>query len=154
MEDHNIPSLCHLFCELVASLECSRPVFCIIDDSSEMETVLRGWQGDTCLIFETLLGLVDNDQRVGPALKVLLTSPERSINLADTVIPSDGRVSLLAARMMGGQTSLSKFRREVGGMLMADDVDELSSSETLDMAGSDDISLRSSLPQVLDGSAV
>lgn len=129
LEDHDIPTLCRVFCHLVVQLEPSRPVFCIIDGVSELETVLDGWQDDTCCIVKTLLGLVDDTSRAGPALKVLLTSSERSTKLVDSVILPDRRISMPAARVLGSQSCLSLFREHVDDLLMIDDA-EGSSSET------------------------
>ena len=116
--EHDIHSLCRLFCNVTIRLDPSQPVFCVIDGISEIETVLDGWQEDTCSIIEMLRGLVGDTSRAGPALRVLLTSSGRSTVLAETVVPSDGHVSLLAARSPARQSSLLPFQREVDELLM------------------------------------
>ncbi len=117
--EHDIHSLCRLFCDATARLDPSRPVFCLIDGVSELETALDGWQEDACSIVEMLCRLVnDAGGRAGPALRVLLASSGRSTVLAETVVPSDGHVSLLGPRSPARQSSLLPFQREVGESLM------------------------------------
>jgi hypothetical protein len=143
VQEHDIPSLCRLFCELIVRLDASRPVFCIIDGVSEIETVLDGWQGDTCMIIDTLMDLVDDEDRAGAALRVLLCSPERSTGLVDGVIPTSRRLSLLGARGLPSQTSFSLFQRDVAGLLMEDDMGGIPSSEMQGAGVEDDSYLAS-----------
>jgi hypothetical protein len=122
VDERDIPSLCRLFGELVARLDRSRPVFCIIDGVSEIETALDGWQEDACSIISALLDLVDEGSfRAGPALRVLLTSAQRSTTLAESVVPSDSHVSLLAAHTLGKRSYASLFEEDVDDLLMAGD---------------------------------
>jgi hypothetical protein len=122
VDERDIPSLCRLFDELVARLDRSRPVFCIIDGVSEIETALDGWQEDACFIISALLDLVDEGSfRAGPALRVLLTSAQRSTTLAESVVPSDSHVSLLAAHTLGKRSYASLFEEDVDDLLMAGD---------------------------------
>ncbi|EAQ85540.1 hypothetical protein CHGG_09554 [Chaetomium globosum CBS 148.51] len=104
-----IPRLCRLFSELFVRIDPSRPVFCIIDGVSELETTLYGWQEDTVTIVDTLLALV-KDLRPGPALRVLLTSPQRSATLAESVVTLDRHVSLPAAHTLGKRSYVSLLR--------------------------------------------
>jgi hypothetical protein len=124
--EHDIHSLCCLFSKVITQLDPYRPVFCVIDGISEMETVLDGWREDTCSIIEMLRGLVDDTSRAGPALRVLLTSSVRSTVLAETVVPSDGHVSLIAARSPARQSSLLPFQKEVDELLMVGYLEVLS----------------------------
>ena len=114
-----IGSLCYLFWNLVIRLDPSRPVFCIMDGVSEMETSLNDWCVDTRSVIEMLLGLVEDTSRAGPALRVLLTSPQRSTMLGNTVVPADGRLTLLAPRSPARDTSLFTFQRKVDTLLFA-----------------------------------
>ncbi|KAH6640121.1 hypothetical protein F5144DRAFT_86192 [Chaetomium tenue] len=124
-----IPSLCRLFSELFVRIDPSRPVFCIIDGVSELETTLYGWQEDTVTIVDALLALVE-DLRPGPALRVLLTSPQRSATLAESVVTSDRHVSLPAAHTLGKRSYASLFERDVDDLLMASG-DDIPSTETM-----------------------
>ncbi|KAK4097729.1 hypothetical protein N658DRAFT_500150 [Parathielavia hyrcaniae] len=126
--EKDIPSLCRVFCELVVRLDPSRPVFCIIDGVSEIETVLDGWQDETCLIVQGLLRMVEDGHRTGPGLRVLLTSSNRSGELADTVVSSGRRVSLLASNARGRRSSTSQLERDLDDLLMAGDCCEASNS--------------------------
>jgi hypothetical protein len=148
LEKHKVLSLCHLFPDLVARLDSSWPVFYIVDGVSELETVLYGWQTDICLIIKTLQDLVDDASRDGPALRVLLTSPERSTELADTVVPSDRCVSLLASRTFCRQPGMSLFQRDVDGLLMMEDLEDLP-SDTLVTGNDHHAFLPSPLPSPL-----
>jgi hypothetical protein len=121
VDEHDIASLCKLFSELVIRLHPARPVFCIIDGVSEIETALDGWRGDTCLIVKELLGLVDDAHRAGPGLRVLLTSSTRSAVLADLVVPSERQVSLLAGNALGRRSYPSLLERDLEDLLMADE---------------------------------
>ncbi|KAK4119073.1 hypothetical protein N657DRAFT_675165 [Parathielavia appendiculata] len=116
--EHDIPSLCRVFSELVVRLDASRPVFCIIDGVSEIETVLDGWQEETCLIGNALLSMVEDGHRSGPGLRVLLTSSNRSGELADLVIPSDRRVSLLAGNARGRRSYPWQLEKGLRDLLM------------------------------------
>ncbi|KAH6843478.1 hypothetical protein B0I37DRAFT_393675 [Chaetomium sp. MPI-CAGE-AT-0009] len=109
---NDISSLCRLFCELFVRIDRSRPVFCIIDGVSEIETALYGWQEDALAIVGALLDLVE-DFRTGPALRVLLTSPQRSTKLAESVVSLDRHVSLLAAHTLGRRSYASLFERDI-----------------------------------------
>jgi hypothetical protein len=124
--EHDIHSLCCLFSKVIVQLDPCQPVFCIIDGISEIETVLDGWREDTCSIIEMLRGLVGDTSRAGPALRVLLTSSVRSTVLAETVVPSDGHVSLIAARSPARQSSLLPFQKEVDELLMVGYLEVLS----------------------------
>ncbi|KAK3326168.1 hypothetical protein B0H66DRAFT_600302 [Apodospora peruviana] len=100
VEDHDVPALCVLFGQILTRLDPNCLVFCFIDGVSELETVLDGWRDELCQIVRCLLELIDDVSvnhvpRAGPALRVLLTSTERSTYLADC-IPSERRISLLA----------------------------------------------------------
>lgn len=121
----DILSLCHLFRDLLIRLDTSRPVFCIIDGVSALETALRGWQADHCLVIKTLQDLVDDPNRDGPALRVLLASPERSPGLADTVVTADRCVSLPAFRALGRHSSLLPFQKDIDHLLMLEDIEDI-----------------------------
>jgi hypothetical protein len=123
IDDGSISSLCHLFCQLLVRIDPSKPIFCIIDGVSEIETALYGWQEHALTIVDAFLDLVE-DLRPGPALRVLLTSPQRSTTLAESVVTSDRHVSLLAAHTLGRRSYASLFERDVDELLMAckDDV--------------------------------
>ncbi|CAP65880.1 uncharacterized protein PODANS_5_10870, partial [Podospora anserina S mat+] len=101
IDEYNLPALCDLFSEVIKQLDPSQPVFCIVDGVSELETVLDGWWDDLCDFVECLLEHVNTapEHRKGPALRVMLTSMERAIRLADDgVVPKDRTVSLIARR--------------------------------------------------------
>jgi len=119
IDGSEIGSLCYLFWNLVIRLDSSRPIFCIMDGVSELETPLNDWCVDTRSVIEMLLGLVEDTNRAGPALRVLLTSPQRSTMLGDTVIPADGRLTLLAPRSPARDTSLFPFQKKVDTLLFA-----------------------------------
>jgi hypothetical protein len=119
VDEHDIASLCRLFAELVVRLHPSRPVFCIIDGVSEIETALDSWQDDTCLIVKELLGLVEDAHRDGPGLRVLLTSSTRSAVLADWVVPSERQVSLLTGNTLAGRSYPSLLDIDLEDLLMA-----------------------------------
>ncbi|KAK4446647.1 hypothetical protein QBC34DRAFT_356278 [Podospora aff. communis PSN243] len=122
LEDQDISSLCRLAEHLMLHLDPSRPIFCIIDSVCVLETALDGWRNDTRTIVETLLRLVDDTARLGPGLKVLLTCTERSIDLADWVIPSDRHLSLVAARSLYVPPQPLLFQQVVEESLMLDDL--------------------------------
>ncbi|KAK4139550.1 uncharacterized protein C8A04DRAFT_32938 [Dichotomopilus funicola] len=116
----DVPSLCRLFCELFSHLDRSRPVFCVIDGVSDLETALDGWGDDACHVGGMLLGLVDSgEHRPGPALKVLLTSAQKSTALAESVVPPDRHISLLAAHSTRRRSYTPMFQRDVEALLMA-----------------------------------
>lgn len=129
INDGSISSLCRLFCELLVRIDPSRPIFCIIDGVSEIETALYGWQEHALTIVDALLDLVEG-LHPGPALRVLLASPQRSTTLAESVVTADRHVSLLAAHTLGRRSYASLFERDVDELLMAGE-DAITSPETV-----------------------
>ncbi|KAL1841758.1 hypothetical protein VTJ49DRAFT_6596 [Mycothermus thermophilus] len=123
---HDVAILCRLFSELVIRLDGSRPIFCIIDGVTELETVLDGSRDEAILVITTLLNLVDQS-RPGPALRVLLASAQRSAVLAESVIPPGRRLSLLSTQRQGPRPFPAFFEREVEELLMAGEVSVLES---------------------------
>jgi hypothetical protein len=117
VRNKDVSSLCRLFCELVVRSSPARPIFCIIDGVSEIETVLHGCRDDACTVIDALLDLVEHD-RAGPAVRVLLSSSERSTELAESVIPPDRRISLLAAHSLGTRSFPALFEDDVEELLL------------------------------------
>jgi hypothetical protein len=109
----NIASLCRLFCELVVQLDESRPIFCIIDGVTELETVLDGSRDGVIFVVNTLLQLVTQNRR-GPALRVLLAGSRKSVVLGELVVPLE-QSSIFVVPADSRITGVSGLVREGGG---------------------------------------
>lgn len=122
LSNGDIASLCRLFCELVVQLDESRPIFCIIDGVTELETVLDGSRDGLIFVVNTLLQLVMQNRR-GPALRVLLAGSRKSVVLGELVVPLEHQVSLLSPQTRGSRGFPAWFEREVEELLMVGEVD-------------------------------
>ncbi|KAK7744278.1 hypothetical protein SLS62_010305 [Diatrype stigma] len=83
-------ALCLLFSQLMAQLDRSTTVYCVIDNVSEFETSLGGWGQEMGEVVAFLQHLVHDDaQDRGPVLKVLMIASNRSIQIHRHIRPED-----------------------------------------------------------------
>lgn len=87
VKQHNISALCQLFHELLQQLPPTCKVVCIIDGVSCYETEAWGWESGLLMLIQCLRDCVYDMQRARyrAALKVLLTSPVKSISVVHMI---------------------------------------------------------------------
>jgi hypothetical protein len=84
----NIDGLCELFQLLFCQLPLGFTVYCVIDNISEFETNLAGWETELCRVVDFLNYMVFAFQ--GKAvLKVLLTATTKSIKVYRQIDPAN-----------------------------------------------------------------
>ncbi|KAH6687816.1 hypothetical protein F5X68DRAFT_261159 [Plectosphaerella plurivora] len=76
----DVESLCEVLEALLGQLGPQVAVFCVLDNVSEYETSLRGWDDELCNVVGRLRQMTER-MRWGPRLKVLLTAGNRSITV-------------------------------------------------------------------------
>lgn len=83
-------ALCLLFGQLMTQLDRSTTVYCVIDNVSEFETSLGGWDQEMGEVAGFLQHLVnDNAPDRGPVVKVLMVASNRSIQIHRQIRPED-----------------------------------------------------------------
>ncbi|KAI0145062.1 hypothetical protein GGR57DRAFT_494733 [Xylariaceae sp. FL1272] len=84
----DIPQLCALFAALLNLFPPNMTIYCILNDISEFETSLHGWENELCAIFDYFRQLMHNPA-VNVTLKLLMTVAHKSITICRRVHPSE-----------------------------------------------------------------
>ena len=114
----DVPALVYLFGSIVGNMDESKTIVCIIDGISDFETPLRGWDKEIIGVVDQLQNLV-HCKRSGPALKLLMTSANKTLNLGSLVYRDRGEfVSLRSGNVSDRPVRGFGFDRDVARMLM------------------------------------
>jgi hypothetical protein len=92
--NHDIAALCYAFELLVMQYPLDTSIFCIIDNVSAFETTDNGWDAKLRCVLDTIK-LLTKPSYLGPAVKVLITSPSKCI-MATRTLPADCSIWLCA----------------------------------------------------------
>ncbi len=87
-QSSDIPRLCALFAALVNLFPPGTTIYCILNDISEFETSLYGWEDELCAIFDYFRNLIHN-QAITVTLKLLMTVVHKSIVIYQRVHPNE-----------------------------------------------------------------
>lgn len=105
-------ALCLLFSQLMAQLDRGTTVYCVIDNVSEFETSLGGWNQEMSEVVGLLQHLANDDaQDRGPVLKVLMIASNRSIQIHRQVGPED-QVWLHMGRTLSNSVQQQSFEHD------------------------------------------
>ena len=114
----NVQALVFLFGLLVRNMDDSKTIICLIDSISDFETPLQGWDKQILDVIQQLRSIVDR-QRSGPALKLLMTSANRALDIGSLVHQHQGEfVSLRAGNVNDRPIRGVGFDQDVQRMLM------------------------------------
>lgn len=107
VRSQDISGLCYLFEQLIIRSSPHATILCIIDGISDLEFSPH-WRNETLQVFAFLRQLV-NQNRINPALKVLLTNSNRSGSGLQGMVSDAQYVSLLS-----GNTNLRPIQQKLG----------------------------------------
>jgi hypothetical protein len=114
----NVQALVFLFGLLVCKMHESKTIICLIDGISDFETPLHGWDRQILDVVQQLRSIVDR-QRPGPALKLLMTSANRALDIGLLVHQHQGEhVSLRAGNVNDRPIHGFGFDQDVQRMLV------------------------------------
>jgi hypothetical protein len=114
----NVHALVFLFGLLVRNMDESKTIICLIDGISDFETPLHGWDKQILDVVQQLRSIVDR-QRSGPALKLLMTSANRALDIGSMVHQHQGEhVSLRAGNVSDRPIRGFGFDQDIQRMLM------------------------------------
>jgi hypothetical protein len=115
----NVPALVFLFGSIVGKMDESKTIICIIDGISDFETPLQGWDKQILGVVDQLQNLV-HCQRSGPALKLLMTSANKTLNIGSLLRRDLGEyVSLRSGNVSDRPMRGFGFDQDVQRMLMS-----------------------------------
>ncbi|KAI4950374.1 hypothetical protein J4E91_004256 [Alternaria rosae] len=115
---YDVPALVALFGSVVYKMDKSKTIICIIDGISDFETPLRGWDREILAVVDQLQNLVYRQQS-GPALKLLMTSANKALNIGSLLRRDRGEyVSLRSGNVSDRPVRGFGFDQDVGRMLM------------------------------------
>jgi hypothetical protein len=110
----NLGALCHLFQVLLEQVPPHMTVYCVIDDISQFETTLGGWDEELSYVVRRLQYLTR--RRRGSVLKVLMTTAQRSIKVFRQ-LDGDDSISLSAVNRSPRSTQRLSLQNEWSGAL-------------------------------------
>ncbi len=108
---HNFIALCLLFEVLFRQLDENLTVYCVLDNISEFETTMGGWMSELCE-FVDLLQRIASEQVQGPVLKVLMTTPNKSIRIYRQ-LELNSEISLCAGNILPHSTQQLAFEDDI-----------------------------------------
>jgi len=118
VSQYNVRALVSLFGSIVGNMDKSKTIICIIDGISDFETPLRGWDREILDVVDQLRNLV-HCQRSGPALKLLMTCPNKTLHIGSLVHRDHGEyVSLRSGNVSDRPVRGFGFNQDVQRMLM------------------------------------
>ena len=121
VQENRIEALCYLFQELLRQLPSESVVYCVIDGLSTYETRYLNRKDDLGYLVEALRDLTSDPmyEAVGPVLKVLLASADKSTDVY-RLVPSEDRVDLRAQNQAPSMPTERSFPDDIQHTLQSE----------------------------------
>lgn len=110
---NDLAGLCDVFRALLMQVHPDTTVYCVLDNVSEFETSLLGWENEICdVVYFLQTMMMAGQPRFGPKLRFLLTAANKSIKIHRQLTPADC-ISLSARHVSSHSVQKLSLQKDV-----------------------------------------